>query len=79
MSRKKGDIEIGRRAYEEVLRIFKFPTKARRVMRLSKNIIYEWNEGKTPGGQHLAILHYHGCDVMYILTGKRNISNERGV
>ena len=71
MAKHKGDIGIGKRAAEEVYRVFKNYAKAARILGCHKRIFYDWNEGDTPGGHYLAALHYHGCDVMYILTGVR--------
>ena len=71
MPKKKGDIEIGRRAFEEVYRIFHNYEKAARVFGCSKRLFYAWNDGETPGGHYLALLHYFGGDVIYILTGHR--------
>ena len=75
MAKHKGDIEIGHREYEEVCRVFGGTSKAARIMRLEKRLFYSWkNDGVTPGGHVLALMHYHGCDVLYILTGKRHKS-----
>ena len=72
MSKHKGDIEIGQRAYEEVIRVYGGTSKAARAMMLDRRIFNSWkNDGVTPGGHVLALMHYHGCDVLYILTGKR--------
>lgn len=72
MAKHNGDIEIGQRAYEEVCRVFGSAYKGARIMRLEKRLFYSWkNDGCTPGGYALALMHYHGCDVLYILTGKR--------
>ena len=76
MANKKGNIEIGHRAYEEVLRIFESGYKAAYKMCIRKNIIYEWKAGRVPGGHYLALLHHYGCDVIYILTGRRNNGNK---
>lgn len=75
MAKHKGDIEIGKRAAEEVYRVFN--SVARGVMALGchKSDVYAWMDGATPGGFMLARLHYHGCDVLYILTGKRHNDN----
>ena len=72
MAKHKGDIEIGRRAFEEVYRIFQNYEKAARAFGCSKRLFYEWNNGDTPGGHYLAMLHYFGGDVLYVLTGKRH-------
>lgn len=71
MSKEKGDIQIGQRAFEELLRLF--PSIGTAVTRsgCSKNAIYTWKAGSTPDGLNLARLHYAGADVIYILTGKR--------
>ena len=74
----KGDIEIGYRAYEEAIRIFGAPYKAYQTKAFSKNTLYAWRDGITPGGLQLAKLHYAGADVIYILTGKRSGSIKDG-
>lgn len=71
MAKRKGDIEIGQRAYDEVCRVFGSAYKAAKITRLKKRLFYYWQDGGTPGGYALAVMHYHGCDVLYILTGKR--------
>ena len=76
MANKKGNIEIGHRAYEEVCRIFGNGNNGAKKMLIRKNIIYEWKAGSVPCGHYLAWLHYYGCDVIYILTGRRNIGNK---
>ena len=76
MAKKKGNIQIGYRAYEEVCRIFGNGPKAAYKMCIRKNIIYEWKAGGVPGGHYLALLHHYGCDVIYILTGRRNNGNK---
>ena len=74
MAKHKGDIEIGRRAFEEVYRVFQNIEKAARTMGCRKRIFYAWAAGDTPGGYYLALLHHYGCDVLYVLTGKRHKS-----
>ena len=71
MARNKCDIEIGRRAFEEVKRLFPDVKNGIDRMRMSKNAVYGWKDGATPGALMLARLHYAGADVIYILTGKR--------
>ena len=73
MAQKKGDIEIGKRMVEELNRLFDTPKQAYTRMGCCKSVLYDWEkEGKTPGGLHLARLHYCGGDVIYVLTGKRS-------
>ena len=71
MAKPIGDIAIGQRAAEEVWRIFKKSAAASRALGCDVKTIYQWDGGTVPGGLMLARLHYLGCDVMYILTGKR--------
>ena len=71
MGQHKGDIGIGKRAAEEVYRVFNNYTNAARILGCYKRVFFAWNEGHTPSGHFLAVLHAHGCDVMYILTGDR--------
>lgn len=71
LSRIKGDVEFGYRAFEEAMRVFQSPKNAMMGLLCSKHMLYGWKEGTTPGALALARLHYAGADVMYILTGKR--------
>lgn len=72
MSTMKADIEIGQRAFAELMRIFKTPKKAIMRTGISKSTLYKWKEGYTPNGLGLLRMHYAGADVIYILTGKRS-------
>lgn len=71
MSKEKGDIKIGQRAFEEIQRLFPTVIIASSRSGCSKQAIYAWRDGNTPDGLNLARLHYAGADVIYILTGKR--------
>ena len=71
MNNKKGDIEIGFRAFEEAIRLFREPHIAIKRLRCGHNTLYGWRSGCVPGGLHLARLCWFGADVIYILTGKR--------
>ena len=72
MAKKKSIIEIGFRAYEEVCRVFGNANKAACQMCIHKQVIYDWRDGVSPGSSYLALLHRFGCDVIYILTGRKN-------
>lgn len=77
MSKRKADIEVGRRAFEELDRIFNLSKyggiiKAIKSIGCSKNTIYEWKSGVTPETIYLIRLHYMGADVIYIMTGVKN-------
>ncbi len=72
MPKRKGDIEIGRRMVDELVRIFGTQANAVRQMPCDRHTVDYWNTGGTPGGYMLAKLHYSGGDVMYVLTGERS-------
>ena len=72
MAKKKTNIEIGQRAYEEVCRVFGNANKAAYQMCVAKQTIYDWRDGSAPGCNYLVLLHHFGCDVIYILSGRKN-------
>lgn len=66
----RAQIDIGRRAFEEVLRIFKNLVAARKMLGMSsRQLLYDWEAGCAPSARYLQRLHYCGADVIYILTG----------
>lgn len=68
----KADMEIGKRAFEEVLRLFPSMSESRaRLGMNSKQLLYDWSRGSAPSAKYLQRLHYCGADVIYILTGVR--------
>jgi hypothetical protein len=70
---KIADIKIGKRAYEEVLRLFARKKDAVKMIGTSSpRIIYDWMNGGAPSAKYLQRLHYLGADVIYILTGIRS-------
>ncbi len=72
MRQWKGDIEIGYRAYAEVLRIFPRLKEAMFALGSSSEIIYGWSKGVCPSAKYLVRLHKAGADVIYILVGTRS-------
>jgi hypothetical protein len=72
MAKKKADIDIGRRAFEEVQRIFPTQKEAARRLGVDRKMVNYWFHGGTPNGLVLARLHYARADVLYILTGKKS-------
>lgn len=72
MPKEKGDIEIGRRAHEEVLRIFQSQKEAAVRLGVERKRFNTWLHGGDPTVSVLARLHFAGADVLYILTGKRS-------
>lgn len=71
MAKHKGDILIGERMAEEVLRLFPTNVSAAKALGCDRKSFRYWQLGGTPSGIFLARLHYHGGDVIYVLTGKR--------
>lgn len=70
----RAQIEIGQRAFEEVNRLFEKMNDAKSLLGMKSNqLIYDWMEGCAPSAKYLQRLHYLGADVIYILTGVRNI------
>lgn len=68
----RAQIEIGKRAYEEVHRIFGKSVDARVALGMkSKHLLYDWAQGFAPSAKYLQRLHFVGADVIYILTGIR--------
>lgn len=66
-------IEIGKRAFEEVNRLFDNQKKAKVMLGISsQQLLYDWMEGVAPSAKYLQRLHYLGADVIYILTGEKN-------
>ena len=69
---RKGDIEIGRRAFEELVDTFGGVANVTKKTGLRKTTIYGWNDGSaTPGGRALQAMALCGIDVIYVLTGRR--------
>lgn len=71
MAKHKGDILIGQRMAEEVVRLFPTYNSAAIAFGTDRKIFRYWQLGGTPSGFCLARLHYLGGDVIYVLTGKR--------
>lgn len=68
----RAQIEIGQRAFEEVLRIFEKLDDAKFFLGMTSNqLLYDWMSGSSPSARYLQRLHYCGADVIYILTGVR--------
>ncbi len=79
MPQVKGSINIGRRAWLEVIRIL--PDKKNRevmvILGCGKCTVDMWRNGVCPSARHLARLYEIGADVVWILTGKRSIKGNR--
>lgn len=71
MAKPKGNIEIGYRMVDELVRIYGSQANAVRQFPCDRHTMDYWVGGGTPGGYMLAKLHYSGGDVIYVLTGER--------
>jgi hypothetical protein len=72
MPKSRPQIEIGKRAFEEVNRLFDNQKKAKVMLGISsQQLLYDWMEGVAPSAKYLQRLHYLGADVIYILTGDK--------
>lgn len=67
----KTDPKISKRACSEICRLWTSSAEAAREIGCNENTIYAWQRGAAPSAVHLAMLHEHGADVIWILTGKR--------
>ena len=65
--------EIGKRAFDEVQRLFPKMKDAEIVIGCSDNTIYGWSYGYAPSSMYLARLYDVGADVIWILTGRRTV------
>ena len=72
MPKSRPQIEIGKRAFEEVSRLFDSQKLAKEMLGMSSNqLLYDWMVGVAPSAKYLQRLHYLGADVIYILTGDK--------
>lgn len=73
MAKHKGELGIGERAVEELLNKFPNLTEAQICQRLgtSRKSFWDFKNGSTPGGCLLQRMCFEGCDIKYILTGRR--------
>ena len=68
----RAQVEIGQRAYEEVIRVFGKNVDAKASLGMTSNqLLYDWMDGCAPSAKYLQRLHFCGADVIYILTGVR--------
>ena len=74
MSKHLADRQIGVRAVEEIFRLFPdLPEKTiAKRLGLGRKTFWDWKCGMAPGGYALSVLCFAGCDMNYILTGRRS-------
>lgn len=66
---------IGYRAWEEARRVYGSCIGAADSLLLNIQTIYFWHtQDTTPNARILADMCKDGCDVIYILTGKRSVT-----
>lgn len=75
MPKRKGQLEIGTRAIDEMRKKYPNLSDSEICNRIGMNrkTAWGWTRGDTPSGFALQKLCYAGCDVKYILTGIRSI------
>lgn len=78
MPKRKGELGIGIRAVEELHRVFPNLTEACIVQNLGfeRKSFWIWKNGCTPSRFALQRMCFAGCDVNYILTGRRSSADE---
>lgn len=68
----RAQVEIGKRAFEEVIRIFGKNVDAKASLGMTSNqLLYDWMDGVAPSAKYLQRLYFCGADIIYILTGVR--------
>ena len=70
--KRKSDIRIGQRAYQEICRLFpdeKWIAVSRKIG-CNKHAIDSWRNGIAPSAMFLARLLQLGADIEWILTGQ---------
>ena len=80
VAKRKSDIKIGSRAYEEFCRIFEPEKhgrmkKAIKLMGCDHKTPYAWRDGTAPDAIYLQRLCELGADVTWILTGIKKECN----
>lgn len=66
------DFSMHERVAEEIYKLGDSNAEAARKIGCGRHIISDWLSGRNiPSAYYLKALHEAGCDVMYILTGKR--------
>ena len=71
--KRTADLLIGQRFVEELYRLVPeySDRKIAKILGCGKSIILEWKDGRTPNGMFLASAMELGCDIEYVLTGRR--------
>ena len=74
MPRRKADPSIGKSAFEEAYTLADTLPAASKCLGADRKLLYSWNRGATPEVLYLVKLHELGADILYILTGQRNLA-----
>ena len=66
------DTEMTKRLREELYRLGKTQGRIADVLDCDRQLVYQWVSGRAaPSAYFLASICEAGCDIIYILTGKR--------
>lgn len=78
MAKRLADRKIGPRAVEELHRVFPNleDNKIAQRLGLERKIMSIWKSGGAPSGFALQRMCFEGCDVKYVLTGRRKTNGE---
>lgn len=69
---RKTDYDMRDRVYEEITKYGNNPHTIADKLQCSPMLVVHWLAREyTPSASSLLVLHNGGCDVLYILTGKR--------
>jgi transcriptional regulator with XRE-family HTH domain len=69
---RPSDTNIRNRTIEELRKVGGYSHEIAKRTGCPSNLVQYWLDGEyTPSAVYLAKLHDAGCDVLYILTGKR--------
>ena len=73
MGRRKGDVNIGKRAYVEVHNILPDKTypEIAQIIGCRRQALHMWSKGEIPSGIFLQRMCEMGADIDWILTGRR--------
>lgn len=70
-TKRTTDIAVGRRAAQEVDRLFPGKKQALLALGCGKHTVNEWRNGIAPSAYYLIRLAELGADVMWILRGRK--------
>ena len=72
MGQRNMDVDVGKRAYNEIIKLCGDTTKAAKALGSDRRLVTSWYYGCAPSAFYLERLHKLGIDIIYILTGRNN-------